>query len=192
MLFFLYRLLAILVLVSFIANVVHQGNVMPWYELMLGPCFLLYLVGHNGIIRIHRYIMVVAMGGIMIGLIMFFKASLQKGEMGILQGFLRSIMIIGSGMNFLVVVSNKGYMPIDLHAYDTMRGSRFLVDPARQRFRSSIYKMADHKTRFRFLCDRIANARFMPKGSILSVGDLLVFYALAAFLLHAIITSFFR
>jgi hypothetical protein len=83
---------------------------------------------------------------------------------------------LGTGLNLVVIFANGGYMPVDAAALDATGMSAELSN--RPRYRSNVLITAE--TPLPFLADVIIDPGWLPRQTVLSVGDLVLVAGLAA------------
>ena len=153
-----------------------RPELMNWRDMLGMTCFLTYLAGHSGKLRVPRLLMVAAITLLVWYIGTLFIEDLPKG-INLMNLPNRLGVLLGSAANLLVILANGGYMPVDLLALDREAG-KHVVNPRRFIFSCSLYKVADANTRLHYLCDRLRGFPLMPQGGIFSVGHFLIMYGL--------------
>lgn len=93
------------------------------------------------------------------------------------------IAALGAGLNLLVVFANGGYMPVDTAALQASGVSSELAE--RPRYRRDV--PVDANTRLAGLADVVLDPGWLPKGGVLSVGDLVLVVGLVGWVLESTI-----
>lgn len=83
---------------------------------------------------------------------------------------------MGVGLNILVVFANNGYMPVAAAALDAT--GQTTVMAARTSYRRDV--PIDSTTRLSFLADVVAEPTWIPRASVLSIGDALLIVGLTS------------
>ena len=93
------------------------------------------------------------------------------------------IMLAGLVLNTVAIVANGGHMPQSLSAGAAIWGPGYAGPDA-----SHLQNIApmDAATRFPWLCDILAEPAWLPRPNVLSVGDILLSFGMAAWVFSAI------
>ena len=94
------------------------------------------------------------------------------------------LALLGAGLNLLVVGANGGYMPVDQAALQASGISTELAD--RPRYRRDL--PVDQTTRLAPLADVILDPGWLPRGGVLSSGDLILVGGLVSWVLQSAVT----